>query len=60
MTFKLAKELLDGLEAPNVLADLGYLSKALKEDFESRHVTLWTPLLANMRGVKEHNKRENS
>lgn len=40
MTFKLAKELLDGLEAPNVLADLGYLSKALKEDLESRHVTL--------------------
>ncbi len=37
---KVAKELLDEIRAPYVLADLGYLSKALKLDLKSRGVTL--------------------
>ncbi len=52
---QVAKELLDGIRAPYVLADLGYLSKALKLDLENRGVTLWTPLRSNMDGARQHN-----
>jgi len=52
---KIAKELLDEIRAPYVLADLGHLSKALKLDLESRGVNLWTPLRSNMDGVKQYN-----
>lgn len=52
---QVAKEILDGIKAPYVLADLGYLSKALKLDLESRRVSLWTPLRSNMDGANQHN-----
>lgn len=40
---QVVEELLDGIKAPCVLADLGYLSKALKQQLTNRGVKLWTP-----------------
>ena len=50
-----AKELLAGLKAPYILADLAYLSKTLNQEFKEHQMTLWTPLRSNMEGAEEHN-----
>lgn len=48
-------ELLEGCQQSMILADLGYLSKELKEGLEQKGYHLWTPWRQNMEGVNEHN-----
>lgn len=52
---QVAKELLAGLKAPYILADLAYLSKTLNQEFKEHQMTLWTPLCSNMEGAEDHN-----
>lgn len=52
---KVAEDLLEGCRQSLILADLGYLSKDLKDRLEQRGYHLWTPWRQNMDGAVEHN-----
>ncbi|MER0122883.1 IS982 family transposase, partial [Streptococcus sp. ZJ100] len=52
---KAVHELLEECDQPTILADLGYLSRELKNDLEQKGYQLWTPLRQNMTGAKQHN-----
>ncbi|RCW15632.1 IS982 family transposase, partial [Streptococcus gallolyticus] len=55
---KAVDELLEGCQQSVILADLGYLSRELKDDLEQQGYDLWTPLRQNMVGAKQHNHWE--
>lgn len=55
---KAVDELLEGCRQSVILADLGYLSRELKDDLEQQGYDLWTPLRQNMVGAKQHNHWE--
>ena len=40
------------------MADLGYISRELRDDLEQKGYHLLTPLLQNMTGAKQHNHRK--
>ncbi|MEW4354102.1 IS982 family transposase [Streptococcus pneumoniae] len=48
-------DLLENCRQPYILADLGYLSKELKDHLTQKGYHLWTPLRQNMAGAKQHN-----
>jgi len=48
-------DLLEDCRQPYILADLGYLSRELREHLEQKGYHLWTPLRQNMTGAKQHN-----
>lgn len=48
-------DLLENCRQPYILADLGYLSRELKDNLEQKGYHLWTPLRQNMAGAKQHN-----
>lgn len=48
-------DLLENCRQPYILADLGYLSRELKDHLVQKGYHLWTPLRQNMAGVKQHN-----
>jgi len=50
---KLVKTLLNEYPSPQVLADVGYLSKALKQDLANQGIDFWTPVRRNMRQPKQ-------
>ena len=52
-----APELIANCPCPNVLADVGYVGQKLQDEFDRMGYHLWTPYRSNMRGAKEHNKR---
>ncbi|MBM7635546.1 IS5 family transposase [Streptococcus saliviloxodontae] len=52
---RVVDELLDNCRQSFILADLGYLSRQLKEELKQRGYHLWTPLRQNMAGAKQHN-----
>lgn len=52
---KAVQELLEGCKHSVILADLGYLSKELKEELAERGYKLWTPVRRNMKGAKQWN-----
>ncbi|MFR0555511.1 IS982 family transposase, partial [Loigolactobacillus coryniformis subsp. coryniformis] len=55
---KVAPELISGCPCPNILADVGYVGKKLKTSFRALGYNLWTPYRSNMKGAKQHNKRQ--
>lgn len=55
---KVASELIDGCPCPNVLVDVGYVGKKLKTTLKDLSYNLWTPYRSNMKGTKQHNKRQ--
>lgn len=48
-------DLLENCRQPYILADLGYLSRELKDNLEQKAYHLWTPLRQDMAGAKQHN-----
>lgn len=52
---KAVEDLLEGCQQSVILADLGYLSQALKDRLKQRGYHLWTPLRQNMEGASQHN-----
>ncbi|SQB13798.1 transposase [Streptococcus dysgalactiae] len=52
---KAVHELLEECDQSIILADLGYLSRELKNNLEQKGYQLWTPLRQNMTGAKQHN-----
>lgn len=48
-------DLLENCRQPYIIADLGYLSRELKDNLEQKGYHLWTPLRQNMAGAKQHN-----
>ena len=48
-------DLLENCHQPHILADLGYLSRELRDSLEQKGYHLWTPLRQNMAGAKRHN-----
>ncbi len=48
-------ELLENCRQPYILADLGYLSRDLKNQLFPKGYHLWTPLRQNMAGAIQHN-----
>ena len=52
---KVVEDLLEGCQQSVILADLGYLSQALKDRLKQRGYHLWTPLRQNMEGASQHN-----
>lgn len=52
---RVAEELLENTTFPVVLADLGYLSKTLKQTLTQKGYCFWTPLRRNMTSAKKHN-----
>lgn len=48
-------DLLENCRQPYILADLGYLSRDLKDHLVQKGYHLWTPLRQNMEGSKQHN-----
>ena len=52
---KAVEDLLEGCQQSVILADLGYLSQALKNRLKQRGYHLWTPLRQNMEGASQHN-----
>lgn len=52
---KVAPELISCCPCPNILADVG---KKLKAKFKDPEYNLWTPYRSNMKGAKQHNKRQ--
>lgn len=51
---QVADELLEGCQQSAILADLGYLSKELKERLKQKYHHLWIPWRQNMDGASEH------
>jgi len=49
---KMVKTLLDEYPSSKVLADVGYLSKKLKNELAKESIYLWTPVRKNMRRPK--------
>ncbi|MBF7094792.1 IS982 family transposase, partial [Streptococcus sp. HF-1907] len=49
------EDLLENCHHSYILADLGYLSRKLKNSLEQKGYHLWTPLRQNMAGAKQHN-----
>ena len=52
---KVALTVTQGCPCPNILADVGYVSKDLRAEFARRGYNFWTPYRSNMKGAKEHN-----
>ncbi|WP_270207832.1 IS982 family transposase, partial [Streptococcus anginosus] len=52
---KAVEDLLEGCQQSVILADLGYLSQALKNRLKQRGYHLWTPLRQNMGSASQHN-----
>lgn len=52
---KAVHELLEECDQSVILADLGYLSRELKNNLEQKGYQVWTPLRQNMTGAKQHN-----
>lgn len=52
---KAVEDLLEGCQQSVILADLNYLSQALKDRLKQRGYHLWTPLRQNMRGASQYN-----
>ena len=52
---KAVEDLLEGCQQSVILADLGYLSQALKDRLKQRGYHLWTPLRQNMGSASQHN-----
>ena len=52
---KVVEDLLEGCQQSVILADLGYLSQALKDRLKQRGYHLWTPLRQNMGSANQHN-----
>ena len=52
---QVAEDLLENTTFPVVLADLGYLSKVLKQHLTRKGYCFWTPLRRNMVKAKQHN-----
>ena len=52
---KVVDDLLEGCQQSVILADLGYLSRELKDSLEQRGYHLWTPLRQNMERASQHN-----
>ena len=52
---KVVDDLLEGCQQSVILADLNYLSQALKDRLKQRGYHLWTPLRQNMRGASQYN-----
>ena len=48
-------DLLENCHHPYILADMGYLSRELRDNLEQKGYHLWTPLRQNMAGAKQHN-----
>lgn len=48
-------DLLENYRQPYIWADLGYLSKDLKDHLVQKGYHLWNPLRQNMEGAKQHN-----
>ncbi len=48
-------DLLENCRQAYILADLGYLSRDLKDHLVQKGYHLWTPLRQNMAGAKQHN-----
>ena len=46
---------MEGCQQSVILADLGYLSQALKDRLKQRGYHLWTPLRQNMGSASQHN-----
>ncbi len=46
---KIVDTLMDEYPSPKVLADVGYLSQALKDELKKRLIYLWTPIRKNMK-----------
>ncbi|NVM33533.1 hypothetical protein HWI72_07915 [Pediococcus acidilactici] len=44
-----AEELLEQASSSRVLADVGYLSKDLKQQLSTKGINIWTPLRKNMK-----------
>ena len=49
------EDLLENCRQPYILADLGYLSRKLREHLDQKGYHLWTPLRQNMAGAKQYN-----
>ena len=52
---KVALTVAQGCPCPNILADVGYVSKDLRAEFARRGYNFWTPYRLNMKEAKEHN-----
>lgn len=52
---KVALTVTQDCPCPNILADVGYISKDLRTAFAQRGYTFWTPYRSNMKGAKEYN-----
>ena len=52
---KVALTVTQDCPCPNILADVGYISKDLRTAFAQRDYTFWMPYQSNMKGAKEHN-----